>query len=89
MMYKMFYDYKGSGDILFIKFSDATPNKTISYDEHVIALYHDTTLVEIDIVNMSKISKIFYEGEILNPSKEFLTLINHILVNAGMDALEG
>ena len=88
-MYRMFYNYKETGDVLFIKFSDETPDKTISYDEHVIGLYKDTDLVEIDIVNMSKISKIFYEGEIENPSEEFITLINHILVNAGMDALEG
>ena len=89
MKARLFYNYKESGDILFIRYSDKDINKTVSYDEHVIGLFKDDELVEINIINFSKIAKIFYEGEIECPSVEFLELVNHILINAGAKPLEG
>ncbi|MCQ2793027.1 MAG: hypothetical protein MJ221_01210 [Bacilli bacterium] len=87
-MYHIYYDRKNIGDILRISFdSEHLPNKTVLKDDLKIS-YFDEKVISIDINNFSKITRIFFEGEIIEPCDEFLTLVNHILINAGLAPLE-
>lgn len=84
---KLYYCRKSVGDVLIIiKDDKAFPNKVVKKD-NVVSLYRNDNLVGINIFDFSKISRIFIEGEIVDPSIEFITLVNHILRNANIDTL--
>ena len=84
---KLYYCRKSVGDVLIIiKDDKAFPNKVVRKD-NVVSLYRNDNLVGINIFDFSKISRIFIEGEIVDPSIEFITLVNHILRNANIDTL--
>ena len=84
---KLYYCRKAVGDVLIIiKDDKAFPNKVVKKD-NVVSLYRNDNLVGINIFDFSKISRIFIEGEIVDPSIEFITLVNHILKNANIDTL--
>ena len=84
---KLYYCRKSVGDVLIIiKDDKAFPNKVTKKD-NVVSLYRNDSLVGINIFDFSKISRIFIEGEIVDPSIEFITLVNHILRNANIDTL--
>lgn len=87
-MYKIYYCRQAVGDVLLISYDEETiPNK-IKRNDNVISLYKDDKLVGINIFDFSKIVKIFHSGEIVDPTDEFITLINHILINAGANKLK-
>ncbi len=87
-MYHIYYDRKKIGDTLKIKFdNEKSPTKEVIKDNLKI-IYSGEEIISIDINNFSKITRIFYEGEIIEPREEFITLINHILINAGLKPLE-
>ena len=87
-MPKLFYNRAAIGDVLLIVYNnDAIPNKTTK-NGNVVALYNDDNLVGINIFDISKIIKIFHNGEIEDPMPAFIEIINHILKNANLKPLE-
>lgn len=78
------YYFKHFKDVLMIAFDFYLEvNKTIKKD-HIILLYHDDTLVGINLLNINAIIKIFYEGVFINPPKPVINIINNILTNHDM-----
>ncbi len=87
-MPKIYYNRQAVGDVLLIIYDDATiPNKIINND-NVTALYKDGVLIGVNIFDFSKIARIFHNGEIIEPTSEFVKIINHILINANIKPLE-
>lgn len=86
-MYRLFYNRKSVGDVLIISFFDELIPDRIVKNDNVVGLYLNDTLVGVNIFDFSKIVKIFYEGEIIDPNEEFIKLINHMLINAGLSSL--
>lgn len=87
-MSRLYYVRKACGDVLFIINDDnAFPDEVIKHD-NVVALYKNKKLVGVNIFDFSKISRIFIEGEIVDPSPQFIKLVNHILINAQVEPLK-
>ena len=85
---KLYYSRKACGDVLFIILDDnAFPDEVIKSD-NVVSLYKSRKLIGVNIFDFSKISRIFIEGEIKDPSLEFIKLVNHILRNAHVEPLK-
>lgn len=86
-MYRIFYNLESIGDVLVIILDeDKAPEKIVKNGD-VVSLFNKDTLIGINIFNISKIAKIFASGMIVFPSNEFIDLVNHILINAGVKAL--
>lgn len=86
-MYRLFYNYKISGDVLFVLID---PEKEVTRKERkgdVVALYSEDKLVGINIFNLLSIAKIKANGMIATPEDSLIDLINSILLNAGMEKL--
>lgn len=87
-MPRLFYNRAAIGDVLLIIYNnDLIPNK-INKNGNVVSLYFDSELVGINIFDISKIIKIFHNGEIEDPTSNFIEIINHILINANLKPLE-
>lgn len=87
-MPKIYYNRQAVGDVLLIIYdNNAIPNKIITND-NVVALYKDGILIGVNIFDFSKIVRIFHNGEIDEPTPEFIKIINHILINANIEPLE-
>lgn len=87
-MAKIYYNRKSCGDVLFIIYDDNAFPDDIRKTDNVVSLYKDNKLIGINIFDFSKISRIFYEGEIIDPNPEFIKLINHILINAHLEPIK-
>lgn len=87
-MYRLFYNYETSGDVLFIVIEpDKKADKVVSKD-NVTFIYADNELIGINIFKISETVKIKHNGAIFFPKKELLAAINPLIVNAGEKALE-
>lgn len=87
-MAKIYYNRKSCGDVLFIIYDDNAFPDDIRKTDNVVSLYKDNKLIGINIFDFSKISRIFHEGEIIDPNPEFIKLINHILINAHLEPIK-
>ncbi len=87
-MYRLYYNRKSCGDVLFIITDDNAFPDDVKKVDNVAALYKDGKLIGVNIFDFSKISRIFFEGEITDPNPEFIKLINHILINAHVEPLK-
>ena len=87
MRYGLYYNYEKIGDVLLIVFeSNTNPTKVVKNGD-VVALYKEGRLVGINIFNFSKIMKIRSNGFITNITPEIHGIINHVLVNAGLEEI--
>lgn len=87
-MYRLFYNYETSGDVLFVVIDpDKKADKVVSKD-NVTLIYNDNKLIGINIFKISETVKIKHSGAIFAPKKELLMAINPLIVNAGENALE-
>lgn len=83
----LFYNFKTTGDVLFLVIDgEATPNRIIN-QERVIVLYKDEKIVGINILDFSEIVKIKGEGLLILPPRPLIDIINHILKNAGIETM--
>ena len=87
-MAKIYYNRKSCGDVLFIIVDDNAFPDDIKKNDNVVSLYKEKKLIGVNIFEFSKISRIFYEGEIKDPNPEFIKLINHILINAQVEPIK-
>lgn len=86
-MYRLFYDYHAIGDVLMIVFDNAKKATHSDIKDNVVVIYNGQTMIGINIMNISEIVRIKAKGMLLNPAPEFVEVINHILLNAGLEAL--
>lgn len=86
-MYRLFYDYHAIGDVLMIVFDNKKKTTRIEKKDNCVALYNGEELIGVNILNISQIVRIKASGMILQPALEFIDVIDHILVNAGLESL--
>lgn len=87
MEYALYYDYETVGDVLLVVIEPTiTPNRTIKKGD-VVSLYKNDQLIGINIFNISKIIKIKAKGLIPLINEDILSVINHVLENAGVERL--
>lgn len=86
--YSMYYSYKGIGDVLLIIFDNekkATRHESIG---RVTVIYHDDEIIGYNIFDIKEVVKIRNEGMIYLPTKEFVSIVNSILINAKQAPLD-
>ena len=86
--YSMHYSYKGIGDVLIIIFDnekEATRSQSI---DRVTVIYHEDKIIGYNIFNIKDIVKIKNDGMIYLPTKEFIQIVNSILINAKLEPLQ-
>jgi tRNA-binding EMAP/Myf-like protein len=86
-MYRLFYNYKVTGDILFVLLD---PEKKVDHAERkgrVEALYADNKLVGINIFNVSEVFHLKTSGIIFAPEKPLLDVVNSMISEAGLAPL--
>jgi tRNA-binding EMAP/Myf-like protein len=86
-MYRLFYDQKSMGDVLFILLNPEEKVEKVVKKDAVAALYHGDALVGINIFDFSKVVKLKANGILFAPKKELLDVINAILANASLAPL--
>lgn len=87
-MYKIYYNRKTIGDVLIIELErELIPDKIIKNND-VAALYKGDKLVGVNIFDFSKVVKLHHEGELLEPAKEFIEVVNYMLINANVEPLK-
>jgi len=86
-MYRLFYNYRTLGDVLMIIFDNESKATRIEKRNSSTVLYNDEKIIGINLFDISKIVRIKADGMILNPATEFIDVINHILLNDGLDPL--
>lgn len=86
-MYRLFYPYHATGDILYILIDPE--EKTIRSEKHsnVVACYGEKGLAGINFFSISDTVKIKAEGAIFAPSEALLAAVNPLIENAGLPAL--
>jgi len=86
-MYRLFYDYRAIGDILLIVFDNAKVANRIDKLSDAVVLYRDEDIIGINLFDISRIVRIKASGMIISPAKEFVDVINHVLLNDGLAPL--
>ncbi len=86
-MYRLFYNYKSVGDVLFVVIEPTIiPDRKIS-NGRVTSLYKGEKLVGINVFDIQKDIKIKASGMIVTPDRIMIDALNSILVNAGTEKL--
>lgn len=89
MMYRIFYNYEKTGDVLFLVLNPGQTPKKVVTNENVTALYDENeALIGVNVFNLKPIIKLHSKGMIATPGKELLMVLNTILENAGLPVLE-
>lgn len=83
-MERYFYNREIDGDILHVIFDDQVEPDFSEEINGIVVLKNKENIVGINFLNISKTMKIFHEGEIVDPSPEFVVILNHMLKNAGV-----
>ena len=86
-MYRLFYDYHTIGDILMIVFNNQKQVTRVDKRVNSVALFCHDELIGINIFNISNTVRLKAKGMIINPAPAFIEVINHILINDGLEAL--
>ena len=88
-MYRLFYNYKVTGDILFVLLD---PEQKVDHAERkgrVEALYADNKLVGINIFNVSEVFHLKTSGIIFAPEKPLLDVVNSMALKFIVDSSIG
>ena len=86
-MYRLFYNYKVTGDILFVLMDPEKKPDRVLDKGRVVALFNGADLVGINIFKVSEVFHLRANGIIFAPEKPLLDVINAILSEAGLPAL--
>jgi len=86
-MYRLFYNYKVTGDVLYVVFNpSAYPDKTIKTND-VVSLYKNGELIGINLFGISEIVKLRIDGMIVTPEDALIDVVNTILLRAHLEKL--
>jgi tRNA-binding EMAP/Myf-like protein len=86
-MYRLFYNFKVTGDVLFVLLD---PEKKVTRSEtkgRVVALYAGETLVGANIFRVSEVFHLKTNGIIFAPDKPLLDVVNSMLKEAELPLL--
>jgi len=86
-MYRLFYNYKVTGDILFVLIDPEKKPDRVETKGRVVALYCGSELVGINIFKVSEVFQLRASGIIFAPEKPLLDVINAILTEEGLASL--
>jgi tRNA-binding EMAP/Myf-like protein len=86
-MYRLFYDYAVSGDVLFILLDPEKKVETAVTKENVTALYAGEELVGINIFAISQTVKLTAKGMIVAPHRLLVAALDVLLATAGLPPL--
>lgn len=86
-MYRLFYNYKVTGDILFILMNPEKKPDRVLEKGRVVALYSGSELVGINVFKVSEVFQLRANGIIFAPEKPLLDVINAILTEEGLAPL--
>lgn len=88
-MERYYYNREIDGDILHVVFDEQLTPDSSDEKDGIVVLKFKEKVVGINFLNISKTMKIFHEGEIVDPSREFVVILNHMLKNAGVNITLG
>lgn len=87
-MYRLFYNYDISGDILFILIDPEKKNGSIKEDGDVTAIYDEEgKLIGVNIFEFSNYAKLKANGVIFAPNPKLIETVNGILKSKGLPEL--
>ncbi len=85
MNYRLYYNYKTNGDILFLVIDPLAYPDEVKEKDDVVCLYSKGELIGINFLSIGKKVKIHAEGMIVNPLDEVIDILNNVLKNASFD----
>lgn len=86
-MYRLFYNYQVTGDVLFVVFeSETIPDETLKKG-NAVALFKDKKLIGYNIFDFSNVVKLKTSGMLVTPDDALIEAVNSILLNAGFEKL--
>lgn len=86
-MYRLFYNYEVSGDVLFILIDPEKKTEKTVKNGNVAALYAGTELIGINVFHLSDTLKLKSKGMIPAPEDKLVDVINVLLKNAALSPL--
>ena len=86
-MYRLFYNYPVSKDVLFVLIDPSKKVTKTKRVEEVEALYNEDELIGYNIFDVSKTVKLNADGIIFLPEKHLVDAINSILSRTGFEGL--
>lgn len=86
-MYRLFYNYKVTGDILYILINPEKKVDQVVRHDRVVALYGDKELVGINIFKVSEVFHLKTSGIIYAPEKPLIDVVNSLLKGAALEPL--
>jgi hypothetical protein len=86
-MYRLFYNHKITGDILYILNDPAASVDRVEKRGDVVALYGGSRLVGVNIFEVSKVFKLRTGGMIAAPEDALIDVVNSILEGAMLPKL--
>jgi tRNA-binding EMAP/Myf-like protein len=86
-MYRLFYNFEATGDVLFILLNpEAHPTREVK-SGRVCAIYKDQELIGINIFSFGDVCKIKAKGMIITPENSLIDVINLELKGANLEPL--
>jgi tRNA-binding protein len=86
-MYRLFYNYDVSGDVLFILIDPEKKPTRTEKKNNVAAIYAGEELIGINLFDFSKSVKLKSNGVIFTPDNALMDVVNLLLAEAGLAKL--
>ncbi len=86
-MYRFFYNYKASGDVLFLVLKPDKKATHIENHDKLTAIYNGDELIGVNFFDIGKTMKIHANGMILDVKEPMLECVNSLLSNASLPTL--
>ncbi|HOJ45667.1 MAG TPA: hypothetical protein PK340_06545 [Bacilli bacterium] len=83
--YDLFYQPKSLGDVLLVIIE---PNQLPTHSQRIadtVLIYHDDSLIGVNVFNIQSLIKIHASGLIVNPPQVLIDIINDKFANDGVD----
>lgn len=87
-MYRLFYDYPVSGDVLYVVMEpESYPDEVVKKGNSAY-LYKEKKLIGLNLFDISKIVKIHASGLLVTPDDKLIDIVNSILSQTGGPRLD-
>ncbi len=86
-MYRLFYDFKTNGDVLFLVYEPETEPDTIKEGSNVTGLFKEGRFIGANFFQIGEVVKLKTSGMIVTPDDALIDVLNTILKQNGLPEL--
>ena len=86
-MYRLFYDFKTNGDVLFLVYEPETEPDTIKEGNNVTGLFKEGRFIGANFFQIGEVVKLKTSGMIVTPDDALIDVLNTILKQNGLPEL--